>query len=84
MTEARTVTTTPTELTGLTAGESYALQNVTPDATVFWASAPTEPDRTDPAHQIPPFGWMRMEASGDPAWVWTDRGTARLIVSEAT
>ena len=84
MTETRTVTTTPTALAGLRSGGRFGIQNVSPDSVVFWASSATEPDRSAPAHRIRPYEWLRFEEdSAEPAWVWTARGGARLIISEA-
>ena len=83
MTVALSVTDTPTQIPDLVNGAAYGLQNVSRDAVLHWAGAPTAPPPDGPAHEVPPGEFLRFEADDEPAWLWaTGRVPARAILTE--
>ena len=78
----------PTELSGLAVGTRYSLQNVSPDAVLFVALVPagdTPPvPGTAAAFQQPPGVLATVEqAASETVYVWSSRGTARVVLDEA-
>lgn len=85
------VTTTPTQLTGLTDGTTYNLQNVG-DREIFLANVTgtTAPAASSKARSvIPPttrefFGTAEIKpASGESFWVWVANETGDISLNEA-
>ena len=82
-------TTTPAAVPGLVEGTRYSLQNQSPDSVVLVATEAAAPSRGDPSFVMGTLGTpndhgIARTKPGELLYLWTLRGTARVVYDEAT
>ena len=80
--DASTVPQALEDITGVTVGTEYTIENVSaPGATAFVRSAPAAPAVTDKAHRLETGGRAIVTPdSTDRTWLWTDDPSGCALV----
>ena len=78
----------PTELTGLTVGQRYSLQNIDPRSTLFVALVPSGdpppvPGSAPAFQQGPGVLATIVQGAGETIYLWSGLGSARVVLDEA-
>ena len=86
--QAVLATVAPAAVAGLVEGTRYSMQNQSPDALVLAATETAAPVRGDPSFVMTTLGTpsdhgIARLLPGELLYLWTLRGTARVVIDEA-
>ena len=86
-TQTLVLTQTPQEITGLSAGERYAGQNVDPVGRAYLAnvsgnSAPAGAALQTRNEIAPDQGFSLIPQSGESIWAWSNRAQCRIVYDD--